>query len=370
MQPIDLSSPDITDAEIQAVAAVLRSGRLSLGPKVTEFESAVAAYVGTKHAVAVTNGTCGLHLLMRAVGVQPGDEVISTPFSFVASTNCAMFERAKPVLVDIDPETWNIDAARIEAAVTSKTRAIIPVDVFGVAPDLDEILKIAARHRLRVVEDSCEALGARYKGKMLGSFGDAGVFGFYPNKQITTGEGGMIVTNDDEIARLCQSMRNQGRDAGMGWLAHERLGHNYRLSDIACAIGAAQMRRIDEILAKRARVAAWYRERLADESRISMQRVPDDCEISWFVFVVKLADDYTEERRNSIIHALRDRGIGCSNYFAPIHLQRFYRDDFGYKQGDFPECERVAARTIALPFHGHLTASDVDRVCETMRTLL
>lgn len=370
MQPISLSSPDISQAEIDAVIDVLKSGRLSLGPRVDEFEEAVARYVGVKHGIAICSGTCGLHLLVRALGIGHGHEVISTPYSFVASTNCVMFEHARPVLVDIDPETWNIDPKKVEAAITSKTKAIIPVDVFGVAPDMDAIERIAAKHQLGVIEDSCEALGGKYKGKMLGSLGNAGVFGFYPNKQITTGEGGMIVTNDDNIAQLCRSMRNQGRDAGMGWLAHERLGYNYRLSDIACAIGAVQISRINEILAKRSKVADKYRDRLRGESRLSMQKIPADCDISWFVFVVKLDDRYSEADRNRIIGQLRERGIGCSNYFAPIHLQRFYRDDFGYKEGDFPICERVAARTIALPFHNFLTDAEIDRVCETLTSLL
>ncbi|MFH1418494.1 MAG: DegT/DnrJ/EryC1/StrS family aminotransferase [Planctomycetota bacterium] len=367
---IELSGPDITQAEIDAVTEVLKSGWLSLGPRVPEFEQAMSDFLGVRHAIAVANGTCGLHLLMRAFGIGEGDEVISTPFSFIASTNCIMFDGGRPVLVDIDPDTWNIDVAGIESAVTPKTKAIIPVDVFGVVPDMDAINDIAKRHNLRVVEDSCEALGGKYKGRLAGSLADAGVFGFYPNKQITTGEGGMIVTDDDETARLCQSMRNQGRDTGMNWLSHERLGFNYRLSDVASAIGLAQLRRIEELLAKRSRVAGWYRRRLEGESRISMQKISGDCEISWFVFVVKLADDYTEDDRAAIIENLRGKGIGCSNYFAPIHLQAFYRRAFGYKEGDFPICERVAARTIALPFHGGLTESDVDEVCEVLKALL
>ncbi len=367
---IELSGPDITQGEIDAAAEVLRSGRLSLGPRVEEFEQALARYVGVEHAVAVSSGTAGLHLLMRAIGLAYGDEVISTPFSFVASTNCAIFEKARPVLVDIDPDTWNIDPARIEAAISPRTKAILPVDVFGVVAEMDSLADIAHRHALHLVEDSCEALGARYKGRMAGSFGDAGVFGFYPNKQITTGEGGMITTNDAEIARLCRSMRNQGRDTGMGWLSHERLGYNYRLSDIACAIGVVQMSRIKEILAKRSRVANWYRLRLQDEPRVSLQRIPDECEISWFVFVVKIADEFDEAHRNELIERLRAAGIGCSNYFAPIHLQPFYQADFGYKPGDFPNCERVAARTIALPFHGGLKESEVDEVCQTLQAFL
>lgn len=367
---IELSGPDISQAEIDAVADVLRSGRLSLGPAVPRFEEAISKYVGTKHAIAVSSGTCGLHLLVRAVGLQPGDEAISTPFSFVASSNCILFEGGKPVFVDMDPETWNIDASALESAVTSKTKLLIPVNVFGQPADFDRINACARKHSLRVIEDSCESLGAKYNGRMSGSLGDAGVFGFYPNKQITTGEGGMIVTNDDEIARLCQSMRNQGRDTGMSWLSHERLGYNYRLSDVSCAIGAVQVQRIEEILGKRRRVAGWYRERLATEQRISFQKIEPNCEMSWFVFVIKLADSYSEADRASMIEKLRARGIGCSNYFAPIHLQAFYKRQFGYKPGDFPVCERIAARTIALPFHNHLTESEVDQVCETLRSLL
>ena len=367
---IELSGPDITQVEIDAVAEVLRSGRLSLGPAVPRFEKAVAEYVGVKHAVAVSSGTTGLHLLMRAIGIGPGDEVISTPFSFVASTNCVLFERGRPVFADIEPATWNIDPKKVEAAVTPKTKAIIPVNVFGQVAEMDPINAIAKRHRLRVIEDSCESLGAKFKGRMSGGLADAGVFGFYPNKQITTGEGGMITTNDDEIARLCISMRNQGRDTGMGWLSHERLGYNYRLSDIACAIGAVQMQRIAEILGKRARVANWYRQRLGNEKRIELQKPSPDCEMSWFVFVIKLADKYSEQDRNAAIVALRERGIGCSNYFSPIHLQPFYREQFGYKPGDFPACERVAARTIALPFHNALSEADVERVCQTIEKLL
>lgn len=368
--PIDLSGPDISQAEIDAVVQVLNSGRLSLGPKIDEFEQALAAYVGVKHGIACSSGTCGLHLLVRAMGISQGDEVISTPFSFIASTNCVMFEGAKPVLVDIDPATWNIDADLIESAVTPKSKAIIPVDAFGEVAAMEMIESIAKRHNLRIIEDSCEALGAKHRGRMAGAFGDAGVFGFYPNKQITTGEGGMITTNDDELARLCRSMRNQGRDTGMGWLSHERLGYNYRMSDIQAAIGVEQVKRIDTILARRAEVASWYRERLKDESRIEWQHNDPECTRSWFVFVIKLADDYSEAQRNDLIGSLRERGIGCSNYFAPIHLQPFYMNEFGYKPGDFPVCERVAARTIALPFHNKLTKNDIDEVCTILESLL
>lgn len=279
-------------------------------------------------------------------------------------------EGATPVFVDVDPGTWNLDPSLIEAAITSKTRVILPVDVFGQVVDMDPILAIARRGDLCVIEDSCEALGSRYKGKPAGSLGDAGVFGFYPNKQITTGEGGMIVTDDPALATMCRSLRNQGRDADGGWLAHSRLGYNYRISDINCAMGIVQLGRIDEIIAARKRIVTLYRERLADESRIRLQEVRRDVEMSWFVFVVRLVDEYDQKDRDRILKTLSDRGIGCSNYFAPIHLQPFYVERFGYKPGDFPVCEALAARTIALPFHHELTEADVDAVCAELRRLL
>ena len=258
MQTIPLSSPDITEEEIGAAEAVLRSGRLSIGPRLEAFEAAVAARAGRKHGIGVNSGTSGLHLCVRGLGIGEGDEVVTTPFSFIASSNSVMFEGGKPVFVDVDPLTWQIDPRQIEPAVTPRTKAVMPVDVFGSIPDMDAINAIARRHNLRVVEDSCEALGSTYKGRKAGLLGEVGAFGFYPNKQITTGEGGMIVTNDDQIAFMARSMRNQGRDPDAGWLAHARLGFNYRLPDINCAIGIVQMRRLSEILARRERVAGWY----------------------------------------------------------------------------------------------------------------
>ena len=367
---IPLARPNITQAEIDAVTAVLRTPNLSLGPKGPEFETAFARHCGTRFAVACSSGTAGLHLLVRAMGIGPGDEVITTPFSFVASANGIVMEGAKPVFVDIDVHTWDIDPKRIEAAITPRTKAILPVDVFGQVADMDAIVEIARRRGLRVIEDSCEALGSRYRGRPAGSFGDAGVFGFYPNKQITTGEGGMIVTDDASIADLCRSMRNQGRETDGGWLAHPRLGYNYRLSDINCALGIVQLQRLDEIMAARSRVHAAYRERLKDEQRISSQKVHAGAEVSWFVFVVRLAQRYTPNDRERILKTLAARGIGCSNYFAPIHLQPFYTERYGYRPGDFPVCEALAARTLALPFHHELTEADLDRVCAELRSLL
>ena len=368
-ETIPLARPNITQAEIDAVIAVLKTPNLSLGPKVPEFEEALARYCGTNFAVACSSGTAGLHLLIRAASIGDGDEVITTPFSFIASANCILMERAKPVFVDVDADTWNIDPNRIEQAVTKRTRAIIPVDVFGQVVDMDAIDRIAKERDLRVIEDSCEALGSRYRGKPAGSLGHAGVFGFYPNKQLTTGEGGMIVTDDVAVAESCRAMRNQGRD-GTGWLAHGQMGFNYRMSDINAALGIAQLGRIDEIMAERSRVYSLYRERLAGEERVTLQHVSPDVDVSWFVFVVRLSDEYAEADRNRILRLLSDRGIGCSNYFAPIHLQPFYVERFGFKPGDFPVCEALAARTIALPFHHELTEANVDFICDELRATL
>ncbi|HUU83865.1 MAG TPA: DegT/DnrJ/EryC1/StrS family aminotransferase [Phycisphaerae bacterium] len=370
MDEIPLARPDVTQREIDAVVAVLETPDLSLGPKLDEFERRFAEYCGTAQAVACSSGTAALHLLVRAFGIGPGHEVITTPFSFVASANCALFEGARPVFADIDADTWNIDPRRVAAAVTDRTKAVIPVDVFGQVADLDPILELARSRGLKVIEDSCEAVGGRYKGKRAGSIGDAGTFGFYPNKQITTGEGGMIVTDDEDVAGLVRSMRNQGRGTDGGWLAHCRLGYNFRLSDINCALGIVQLERIDEILANRRRVAELYLKRLADETRVRTQRIIDDVEMSWFVFVVRLADEYAPQARDEILVRLREEGIGCSNYFAPIHLQPFYVEQFGYREGDFPVAEALSARTIALPFHAGLTESDIDRVCTSLQRLL
>ncbi len=367
---IPLARPHITQQEIDAVVAVLQSPHLSMGPKVAEFETAFARFCHTRHAVACSSGTTGLHLIVRAMGIGHGHEVITTPFSFVASANCMLMEGARPVFVDIEPDTWNIDPRRIEAAVTPKTKAVLPVDVFGQIADMDSIRKIAERRNLRIIEDSCEALGSSYRGRPAGSLGDMGVFGFYPNKQITTGEGGMIVTDDDALADLCRSMRNQGRDPGGSWLAHPRMGFNYRLSDIQCAIGIVQLERIEELLGARSRAYRWYEDCLAKEHRLALQKVSPHVQMSRFVCVVRLADRYTQSDRDRILKTLTARGIGCSNYFAPIHLQPFYVERFGYKPGDFPICESVAARTIALPFHHELTEADVDFICHELLQLL
>ncbi len=384
---IYLSRPDITAREIEAVCEVLRSPNLSLGPKLAEFEQAFANYIGTKRAVAVNSGTSGLFLCMLALGIAPGDEVITTPFTFIASAASIMMAGARPVFVDIDPASLNIDPAKIEAAITPKTKAILPVEVFGNPAGLDRVCEIAQKHNLAIIEDSCEALGSALNGKKAGTFGTMSVFGFYPNKQITTGEGGMILTNDDYLADICVSLRNQGRGphrfaptasfceangggSGGGWLGHDRLGYNFRLSDINCALGIVQLSRIDQIKAKRRQVAKWYQEILAGDDRLTAPTEPDGCDMSWFVFVVRLADSFTLAQRDSILQAMRNKNIQVSNYFPPVHLQPFMVERFGYNQGDFPLTEAVCKSTIALPFHNNLTKDEVAIVCKTLKEVL
>lgn len=367
---IYLSRPDITEKEIEAVCAVLRSPNLSLGPKLPEFENAFSKYIGTKRAVAVNSGTSGLFLCMLALGLGPGDEVITTPFTFIASATVIMMAGAKPVFVDIEPESLNIDAAKIESAITNKTKAVLPVEVFGNPAGMDKVCEVAEKHGLVVIEDCCEALGSILNGKKVGTFGKISVFAFYPNKQITTGEGGMIMTDDDNLADICVSLRNQGRGKGGGWLAHERLGYNFRLSDINCALGLVQLSRIDQIKAKRKQVAKWYQEMLAADDRLTVPTESNGCDMSWFVFVVRLAEEFTGRQRDRILQDMKNKGVQVSNYFPPVHLQPFIAEQFGYKKGDFPITESVCERTIALPFYNNLTKDEIAIVCKTLKGVL
>jgi len=370
-----LSRPDITEKEIQAVTEVLRSPNLSLGPKLPEFEQAFANYIGRKRAVAVNSGTSGLYLCMLSLGIGKGDEVITTPFTFIATSNVVLMAGAKPVFVDIDPVTMNIDVSKLESKITKKTKAIMPVEVFGSPAGFDIVCQIADKHKITVVEDSCEALGSALNGKKAGTFGKLSTFAFYPNKQITTGEGGMILADDDKLADMCASLRNQGRGVGGSWLSHERLGYNYRLSDINCALGIVQLSRIEEIKTKRKQVAKWYQEALAGDDRFIVPTEPAGCDINWFVFVVRLActeqgrsaDRFTRQNREKVLQTMRDAGIQVSNYFTPVHLQPFMVERFGFKAGDFPITESVADRTIALPFYNNLTKADIAIVCDELR---
>lgn len=362
-----LSSPDITYQEVKAVLDVLSTPDLSLGPKMYEFEEKFAAYIGAKHAVAVNSGTSGLHLCIKSLDIGDGDEVITTPFSFIASANCILFERAIPVFVDIDPLTLNIGVNKIEEKITPRTKAILPVHVFGQPCDMSPLVELASRHHLTIIEDSCEAIGAEYKGRKTGTFGQCGVFSFYPNKQMTTAEGGVIVTDDLKIARLCQSYRNQGRGESSEWLNHDRIGYNYRLSELQCALGIVQLERIEELLSKREAVANIYNKRLSQVKGIRIPHIQANVKMSWFVYVVQLDTGVSGlADRDEILIRLRNRGIACGNYFPPIHLQPFYRKQFGYKEGDFPITEEISRRTIALPFFNNLLPEDIDHICQAL----
>lgn len=363
-----MSAPDIGDRERELVMTALSSGTLSGGPFAAEFEHRLAALLRVKHAVAVSSGTAGLHLCVVAAGLAGGDEVITTPFSFVASANCILFERAVPVFADIDPVTLNIDPARIEAAITSRTRALLIVHVFGQPVDMDPVTEIARRHGLLVIEDACEAFGAEYKGRPAGSMGDAAVFAFYPNKQITTGEGGAVVTRRDDLAAAVMAMRNQGREPGDAWLTHSRLGFNYRLSELHAAVGVAQLERATTLLENRARVAIGYTDRLAGDDRFEVPHiVSTTTRMSWFVYVVRLRHGIN---RDAVMRRLSERGIPARPYFPPIHLQPYFRERFGFTPGMLPIVEREALRTLALPFHGAMTDTQLDYVCTNLRDVL
>jgi len=389
---IPMSSPDLTDAEIAAVNQVLRSPALSIGPQIAAFEQALAAYAGTAHGVGVNSGTSGLHLCAIAAGVATGDLVITTPFSFIASANSVLYERGVPVFVDVDPATGNIDpvlvaeaaealakggasaerwlppALRPSSSVLGRLKAILPVHAFGQPADMDPILEVARRHSLAVIEDACEAIGAEYKGRKAGTLGDAAVFAFYPNKQITTGEGGMIVTSNAGWANMFRSLRNQGRDVFDAWLNHTRLGYNYRLDELSAALGLAQVQRIDELLAKRARVAQWYDQRLADVELIERPRVAaSTTRMSWFVYVVRV---HPPAERDALLHRLAEVGVPSRPYFTPIHLQPFYHQTFGYARGDFPVTEHLGDVSLALPFSGVMTEDQVDYVVAQLRVAL
>ena len=372
---IPMCEPDITAAEREAVDEVLRGTTLSIGPRLELFERRIAAYVGARHAAGVSSGTAGLHLCMLAAAVGEYDLVLTTPFSFVASANAIMYVRARPVFVDIEPNALTIDPQRLAdtARVVSRRhgrrlKAILPVHVFGQTADMDPILEIAERHGLAVIEDACEAIGATYKGRPAGTIGDAGAFAFYPNKQMTTGEGGMVVTNHHGWDALFRSLRNQGRDVFDGWLAHSRLGYNYRLDELSAALGAVQAQRLDELLEKRARVAAWYEERLASLEGVERPGPAAwTTRMSWFVYVVRLAPRHDRDR---LIRELEARGVPARPYFPPIHLQPFYRGRFGLRPGDFPVTEAAGASCLALPFFGTMREEQVDYVCGVLAEAL
>jgi perosamine synthetase len=364
-EAIPLAQPVLGAEEEERVLDVLRSGRLSLGPALGQFEEAFAARIGVAHASAVSSGTAGLHLALRAVGVTDGTEVVTSPFSFVASANVAVYERARPVFADIDPVTLNLDPDAAAAAITERTAALMPVHIFGYPADLPAFERLG----MPIVEDACEALGAIHAdGTVVGSRGHPAVFGFYANKQMTTGEGGIVTMADATLKERIDSERNQGRAPDMGWLDHDRLGFNYRLSDIACALGLAQLERLDDMLAARVRVADSYREALADIEGLQLPCPDaDGNRRGWFVFVVQLPRDVD---RDGCVRALGELGIPSKPYFPAVHLMTYYREQFGHREGEFPVCEDVAARSIALPFFPQMTEGQVDRVGEALRRVL
>ncbi|HVB85821.1 MAG TPA: DegT/DnrJ/EryC1/StrS family aminotransferase [Candidatus Dormibacteraeota bacterium] len=385
---IPLSEPDIGEREIDAVIRILRSGRLSLGPAVEEFESRFAAYAGTRYAVATSSGTAALHLCVKALGIGAGDEAITSSFSFVASANCLLYENARPVFADIDSLSLNLDPVAVREIIQRDyfrdahtkrlvnrssgraLKAILPVHIFGLPCDMEPILTTAREYGLHVIEDACEALGAEHRGRRVGGFGDAAVFAFYPNKQITSGEGGMIVTDNAHIENLCRSLRNQGRANDGGWLLHTHLGYNYRLSELHCALGLAQLDRIDEFLARRNRVAQLYSEALAHLPQFDLPREFPDGKRSWFTYVIQLRGRYAASRRNSLMSGLHARGIDCRPYFPAIHRQPYFHKIESIPEGALPHTESAAERCLALPFFPSMTDEQVDEVCTAIREVL
>ena len=388
-QSIPMSSPDITEAERVAVAEVLNTDHLSMGPRIDRFEAAFKEYTGSKHAIGVSSGTAGLHLCLHAANITANDLVITTPFSFVASSNVILFENAIPVFVDVEPSTGNIDPSIVAEAVRDlhsgssagekwlprkiqsekkQLKALLPVDVFGQPADFDLLNSIAGDYELTVIEDSCEALGSEYRGKKAGTLGNYGVFAFYPNKQMTTGEGAVIITDDDEAAGLMRSLRNQGRAPGDTWLQHTRLGYNYRLDEMSAALGEVQVSRLDEMIHKRTVVAGWYRERLNQIPGIEIPAVtPMTTRMSWFVYVIRFA---AEINRDRIAQELGKLGVPARPYFLPIHLQPYMVERFGYKMGDFPITEDLGQRSLAIPFSSVMTENQVDYVCQSLDALI
>ncbi len=368
VRQIALSAPYLDGREEELVLDVLRSGRLSLGPTIDRFEELFGDAVGAPYAAAVSSGTAGLHLLCRLAGITPGDEVITSPYSFVASANCAIYEGATPVFADIDPRTLNLDPGAVEAAITPRTRAVVAVDIYGYPCELEQLQTICTRHGLALIDDACEALGAHYKGAPVGSHGVPAVFAFYPNKQITTGEGGIVTTHSEDEWRLLKSLRNQGRADGGGWLDHSRLGFNYRIDDVRAAIGIGQLEKLDRILAHRSSVAGRYTELLSGIEELELPLEDDaDHTRSWFVYVVALPEGTDRE---TVISGLEERGVQTARYLPCVHLQAYMRERYGFREGLCPIAEGLSARTLALPFHARLDEEDQTYVAVLLREVL
>jgi perosamine synthetase len=384
---IPLSAPDIGEREMSYVSSVMHSNHLSMGPWLDKFEKQFAAYVGTRHAIAVNSGTSGLHLCVRALEIGSNDSVITSSFSFVASVSCFLYEGALPVLVDIDPNTLNLDPAAVRDYLQNHCRrsadgsvidhqsgrvvkAMMPVHIFGLPCQMDELMEIAREYGLLVIEDACEAIGAEFDGQRTGTFGNAGVFAFYPNKQMTTGEGGIITTNDSRVAELCRSMRNQGRDADGAWLRHVRLGYNYRLSELHAALGVAQLERIDEILASREEVARLYTQSLANQPLLQLFENDSRMRRSWFVYVIRIRSDSPSSLRDRVRTCLHEKGIATQIYFTPIHHQPFYQKCQSGTTLSLPHTDKAANECLALPFHTRLSEKEIKFVCNAINQAL
>lgn len=369
MKKYPAAHPYLTKKEETYVLKTLRTGMLSIGPFIKKFEKLFAKKIGTRYACAVSSGTAGLHLALLAAGIKKGDEVITSPFSFIASANAILYVGAKPIFVDIDPVTYNLDPKQIEKKITKHTKAILPVHIFGQPADMSTIMRIARKYKLIVIEDACESLLATHRGKRAGTFGIAGVFAFYPNKQMTTGEGGMIVTNDKRVDELCRSLRNQGRTPNMQWLDHKYLGYNYRMDELSAAIGLAQIENIGFLIRKRQELAQWYHQALTPLTKyLELPRTARNNTHTWFLYVVRIKN--TQLSRDKIIKELVARGIGSKPYLPSIHLFEFYRKMFGYRRNRYPVSERVSASTLSLPFYINLTKKDLAHIAKVMHTVL
>ncbi|PEY36300.1 polysaccharide biosynthesis protein [Bacillus cereus] len=366
---IPLSKPDITELECKNVLDVLTSGQLSFGKYLVEFENQFKEYLNVKYAVAMNSGTSALHVAVKAIGLKPGDEVITSPYSFIASSNCLLFEGVKPIFVDVDADSMVLDTSKIENAITEKTKAILVVHIFGQSCDMDKIMEIANKYDLKIIEDACESLGSEWNGQKAGTFGDVSVFAFYPNKQITTGEGGMLVTNDMEIFEEAMSLRNQGRSLKNEWLTHERLGFNYRLSDIHAAVGVAQMKRLNEILSRREKAASYYKN-LITEAKLKQVKCLEPTKlskISWFVFPIL----FREKRvRDYVMHHLNSMRIQAKPYFPSIHLQPLYKNLFFFKKGSFLNSEKLSDCSLAIPFYTTISKQEQEHVITEIKRLL
>lgn len=363
---IQIARPYIDKGDIDEVVKVLKSGNLSLGPKYQEFEKAIAEYVGAKYACAVSNGTVALHLGVRALGLKRGDEVITSPFSFIASSNCLLYEGVKPVFSDIEETTFNIDPSKIEGLITKRTKAILPVHVFGQSADMDQIMKIARKYKLRILEDSCESLGAKYKGTMVGTTGDIGTYAFYPNKQMTTGEGGMLVTNSKKIYELCDSMRNHGRNKSKEWMVHIRLGFNYRMDEMSAALGLSQLKKLNFMISRKAKIAGWYNNLFKDMNGIQIPIIGSDRTHSWFVYVIRVKNG----KRDKLMRQLQNMGIQTRPYLPVLHLQPFMKEMLNFKKGDFPVAEKISNETLALPFYIGLKKNEIKYISESIRKII